>query len=182
MKQFVFSGGKQLPFNCAMLNETSSRKRSVRRITRSCVLCPKPVLCTIPRSEIEKTCERKSQALVRNQPPAATRVTQPMTTNTIDLEQEYRSVRQALVRAGLMIGSIDALHADWQRWVNDSKSAVGRRRAAWDVNQWWAHHLSLFRCLMDRAHLTARAMRKLKDSQGDSASPALNSINLSEGT
>jgi len=48
-----------------------------------------------------------------------------MTTNTIDLEQEYRSVRQALIRAGLMIGSIDALHADWQRWVNDSKSAGG---------------------------------------------------------
>ena len=130
----------------------------------------------------KRLVNEKAKRCSVNQPPAATRVTQPMTTNTIDLEQEYRSVRQALVREGLMIGSIDALHADWQRWVNDSKSAVGRRRAAWDVNQWWAHHLSLFRCLMDRAHLTARAVRKLKDSQGYSASPAPNSINLSEGT
>lgn len=89
-----------------------------------------------------------------------------MTTNTIDLEQEYRSVRQALVRARLMVGSIDALHADWQRWANDSKSAVGRHRAASDVNQWWAQHLSQFRCLMNPAHLTARAVRKLKDGQG----------------
>ena len=103
-----------------------------------------------------------------------------MTNNTIDLEQEYRSVRQALVRAGLMVGSIDALHSDWQRWVNDSKSGVGRRRAAWDVNQWWAQHLSQFRCLMDRPHLRARAVRKLKDSQGDSANPALNSTNFSD--
>ena len=54
VKQFVFSGGKQLPFNCAMLNETTSRRRSVRRITRSCALCPKPVLRTVPRSEIDK--------------------------------------------------------------------------------------------------------------------------------
>ena len=154
----------------------------MRRITRSCYFVRNPCCAPFPGVRLTKTCERESQALFRNQPPAATRVTQPMTTNTIDLEQEYRSVRQALVRAGLMIGSIDALHADWQRWVNDSKSAVGRRRPAWDVNQWWAHHLSLFRCLMDRAHLTARAVRKVKDSQGDSASPALNSINLSEGT
>src|SRR5215472_9197196 len=83
-----------------------------------------PCCAPFPGVRLTKDCERKRQALFRNQPPAATRVTQPMTTNTIDLEQEYRSVRQALVRAGLMIGSIDALHADWQRWVNDSKSAV----------------------------------------------------------
>lgn len=87
-----------------------------------------------------------------------------MTDNTIGLEQEYRSIRQALVNAGLMTGSIDALYADWLRWRNDSGSSrVGVN--AVDANQWWARHLSQFRCLMDPAHLAARAVRARKDAR-----------------
>ena len=87
-----------------------------------------------------------------------------MTDNTFGLEQEYRSIRQALVKAGLMTGNIDALYADWRRWRNDSLSP----RAGVDAvgaNQWWARHLSQFQCLMDPAHLAARAVRARKDAR-----------------
>ena len=87
-----------------------------------------------------------------------------MTDNTIGLEQEYRSIRQALINAGLMTGSIDALYADWLRWRNDSVSSRAGVSAV-DANQWWARHLSQFRCLMDPAHLAARAVRARKDSR-----------------
>ena len=66
-------------------------------------------LRTISTSEIDKRLVNEKPSGFRNQPPAATRVTQPMTNNIIALEHEYRSVRQALVRAGLMVGSALAI-------------------------------------------------------------------------
>jgi hypothetical protein len=87
-----------------------------------------------------------------------------MTDNNIGLEQEYRSIRQALIDAGLMTSSIDALYADWQRRRNESLSPrVGAY--AVDANQWWARHLSQFRILMDREQLAARAERVRKDAR-----------------
>jgi hypothetical protein len=88
-----------------------------------------------------------------------------MTDNNIDLEVEYQSIREALVNAGLMTGSIDALYADWRRWRNNSKMALppGRNAASWNANQWWAEHLAQFRRLMDPMHLAARALRERKD-------------------
>jgi hypothetical protein len=87
-----------------------------------------------------------------------------MTDSTIGLEQEYRSIREALINAGLMTGSIDALYADWLRWRNTSVSSRAGVNAV-DANQWWARHLSQFRCLMDPAHLAARAVRARKDAR-----------------
>ena len=40
-----------------------------------------------------------------------------MTIANINLEEQYRLTRAALVNAGLdMNGSIDALYRDWRRW------------------------------------------------------------------
>ena len=87
-----------------------------------------------------------------------------MTTNTIQLEQEYRVIRQALINAGLITGSIDALYADWLRWRNESPSPRTGVNSV-DANQWWARHLSQFQSLIDPAHLAARVVRARKDAR-----------------
>ena len=87
-----------------------------------------------------------------------------MTSANISLEEEYRLTRTALVNAGLnMTGSMDALYRDWRRW-RDRSMAPADSVATGKVDQWWARHLVQFRCLTDRQHVTARAMRARKDS------------------
>lgn len=90
-----------------------------------------------------------------------------MTTGKTDLEREYRTVREALIEAGLMTDNLDSLYSDWQRWSQESerRASVRRNSTALDVDQWWAQHLSQFRCLTDSAHLAARIVRARKDAQ-----------------
>jgi hypothetical protein len=84
-----------------------------------------------------------------------------------DLELEYRTIRGALINAGLMTSNLDSLYRDWQRWREESKMRASERlnSVALDVDQWWARHLSQFRSLMDSAHLAARIVRARKDAQ-----------------
>ncbi|HUN56684.1 MAG TPA: hypothetical protein VMU41_01095 [Candidatus Binataceae bacterium] len=85
-------------------------------------------------------------------------------TTTVNLDEEYRLTRAALVKAGVdMTDSIDALYRDWQRWraKPNAKSAGGLRVA--DPDQWWAQHLAQFRALIDPLHIAARAERVRKD-------------------
>ena len=90
-----------------------------------------------------------------------------ITNEAIDLEREYRTIREALISAGLMTDNLDSLYSDWQRWRDESKKRASERlnAVALDVDQWWARHLSQFRSLMDSAHLAARAVRARKDAQ-----------------
>src|SRR5216684_6610298 len=89
-----------------------------------------------------------------------------MTIANINLEEQYRLTRAALVNAGLdMNGSIDALYRDWRRWRQKPKPlAPPDRVAIGNADQWWARHLAQFRCLIDPVHVTARAVRARKDS------------------
>ena len=90
-----------------------------------------------------------------------------MATGETDLEQEYRTIREALINAGLMTSNLDSLYGDWQRWRGESKIRASERlnAVALDVDQWWAQHLLQFRSLMDSAHLAARILRARKDAQ-----------------
>jgi hypothetical protein len=85
----------------------------------------------------------------------------------LNLEEQYRLTRAALVRAGLdMNGSIDALYRDWRRWRDKSKrSAPGDRVAIGNADEWWARHLAQFRSLIDPVHVTARSVRAGKDDR-----------------
>jgi hypothetical protein len=88
-----------------------------------------------------------------------------MTIGNTNLEEQYRFTRAALVSAGLDLnGSIDALYRDWRRW-RDTPNLLARpdRVAIGNADQWWARHLSQFRCLIDPVHVAARALRKRKD-------------------
>lgn len=86
--------------------------------------------------------------------------------DSTDLEKEYRTIRQALINAGLMTSNLDGLYGDWQRWRDEAKSRAAQRAnaIAVDADQWWARHLSQFRSLMDPAHLAARTVREQKDA------------------
>ena len=94
-------------------------------------------------------------------------IPESMATGKTELEREYRTIREALVRAGLMTGSLDSLHGDWQRWRDESRTRASERLNSWaiDVDRWWAQHLLQFRSLVDSAHLTARIARARKDAQ-----------------
>ncbi|HTT76168.1 MAG TPA: hypothetical protein VMF50_09360 [Candidatus Binataceae bacterium] len=86
-------------------------------------------------------------------------------TTTVDLDEEYRLTRAALVKAGIdMTGSIDALYRDWQRWREKPKTkGAGSSLRLADPDQWWAQHLAQFRALLDPTHVAARAERVRKD-------------------
>jgi hypothetical protein len=88
-----------------------------------------------------------------------------MTIANTNLEEQYRFTRAALVSAGLDLnGSIDALYRDWLRWRDTPNLlAAPDRVAIGNADQWWARHLSQFRCLIDPVHVAARALRKRKD-------------------
>jgi hypothetical protein len=90
-----------------------------------------------------------------------------MTIANIDLEEQYRLTRAALVRAGLdMNGSIDALYRDWLRWREKPKCLAPRDRVAiGNADRWWALHLAQFRSLIDPVHVTARSVRACKDDR-----------------
>jgi hypothetical protein len=90
-----------------------------------------------------------------------------MTIADINLEEQYRLTRAALVSAGLdMNGSIDALYRDWRRWRDKPKPlTLPDRVAQGNIDQWWARHLAQFRCLIDPVHVTARAVRARKDDR-----------------
>jgi hypothetical protein len=83
----------------------------------------------------------------------------------LNLEEEYRSTRAALINAGInMTDSIDALYRDWLRWRSKSKSLAGVDNiASARTDQWWSLHLAQFRSLIDPAHVSARAERIRKD-------------------
>lgn len=91
-----------------------------------------------------------------------------MTISYLNLEEQYRSTRAALVAAGLdMSGTIDALYRDWRRWREKPKplapfDSVTIRNA----DQWWARHIAQFQRLIDPVHVTARAVRARKDRGG----------------
>lgn len=90
-----------------------------------------------------------------------------MTTGETDLEREYRTIREALIKAGLMTSNLDSLYSDWQRWRAEAKMPASDRpnSLALEVDQWWVRHLSQFRSLMDSAHQAARIVRARKDAQ-----------------
>jgi hypothetical protein len=71
-----------------------------------------------------------------------------------------------------MTDSIDALYRDWRRWRDKSESlaAVNSVGVA-NADQWWAHHLAQFRCLIDPLHVAARAERARKDRSAVRARP-----------
>ena len=94
-------------------------------------------------------------------------VTSELATGETDLEREYRTIRQALIDAGLMTDNLDSLYGDWQRWREESKTRASERlnAVALDVDQWWAQHLLQFQSLTDSAHLAARTVRARKDAQ-----------------
>ncbi len=83
----------------------------------------------------------------------------------LKLDEEYRSTRAALVKAGIdMTDSIDALYRDWRRWHDKAQSrSAGERIEAANVDRWWALHLAQFRTLFDPPHVAARAERARKD-------------------
>lgn len=88
------------------------------------------------------------------------------TTAIVDLENEYRLTRAALVNAGVdMSDSMDALYRDWRRWREKppkSLALIDRVQMA-GVDRWWAQHLAQFRSLVDPPHVAARAERAHKD-------------------
>jgi hypothetical protein len=84
---------------------------------------------------------------------------------TLNLDQEYRSTRAALIKAGInMTDSIDALYRDWHWWRNKSKSLDGiADTATVSADRWWTLHLAQLRTLIDPLHVAARAERIRKD-------------------
>jgi hypothetical protein len=97
-------------------------------------------------------------------------IAQLKTLGETELELEYRTIRGALIDAGMMTSNLDSLYRDWQRWREESKIRASERlnSVALDVDQWWARHLSQFRSLMDSTHLAARIVRARKDARNDS--------------
>jgi len=104
---------------------------------------------------------------MQQQESAKLAISESMATDETELEREYRTIRQALMDAGLMTDNLDSLYGDWQRWREESKTRASERlnALALDVDQWWAQHLLQFRSLMDSAHLAARIVRARKDAQ-----------------
>jgi hypothetical protein len=94
-------------------------------------------------------------------------------TAILKLDKEYRSTRAALVNAGVdMTGSMDALYRDWRRWRDKSESLTAADSVGVaNADQWWAHHLAQFRCLIDPLHVAARAERAHKDRAAVRARP-----------
>lgn len=45
----------------------------------------------------------------------------------LNLEREYRTIRKALINAGLMTSNLDSLYSDWQRWREESKMRASER-------------------------------------------------------
>ena len=85
-------------------------------------------------------------------------------TATLELDEEYRLTRAALVNAGVDItDSMDALYRDWRRWRDKLESRVQVSATVGDADQWWRRHLAQFRCLIDPPHVAARAERARKD-------------------
>ncbi|HEX4210439.1 MAG TPA: hypothetical protein VHY56_08605 [Candidatus Binataceae bacterium] len=86
-------------------------------------------------------------------------------TMNVNLDEEYRLTRAALVKAGIdMTDSIDALYRDWRRWREKPKTkGAGRSLRVANPDQWWAQHLAQFRALLDPLHVAARAERVRKD-------------------
>jgi hypothetical protein len=86
-------------------------------------------------------------------------------TATLQLDEEYRLTRAALVDAGLDVtDSIDSLYREWLRWRERSKSRARVGRAiAGNADRWWSDHLAQFRSLIDPLHVAARAERARKD-------------------
>jgi hypothetical protein len=83
----------------------------------------------------------------------------------LELDEEYWLIRAALVNAGVdMTDSMDALYRDWRRRRDKAESlaAVDSGGVA-RADQWWAHHVAQFRCLIDPLHVAARAERARKD-------------------
>ncbi len=83
----------------------------------------------------------------------------------LQLDEEYRLTRAALVNAGVeMTDSMDAVYRVWRRWRGKLDSRVRANSAAvGEADQWWRHHLAQFRCLIDPRHIAARAERARKD-------------------
>jgi hypothetical protein len=50
-----------------------------------------------------------------------------MTTGETDLEREYRTIREALIKGGLMTSNLDSLYSDWQRWRAEAKMPASDR-------------------------------------------------------
>jgi hypothetical protein len=92
-------------------------------------------------------------------------IVQHFMTTTLKLEEEYRLIRAALVKAGVnMSDSIDALYRDWRRLRDRSQTRTAREGISADsADQWWAGHLAQFRRLIDAPHVAARAERARKD-------------------
>jgi len=92
---------------------------------------------------------------------------------TLKLDEEYRLIRAALVNAGVdMTDSMDALYRDWRRWRGKSESlAAVDSVGVGNADQWWAHHLAQFRCLIDPLHVAARTERARKDRSAFRARP-----------
>jgi hypothetical protein len=86
-------------------------------------------------------------------------------TAALELDEEYRLTRAALVNAGMdMTDSMDALYRDWRRWRDKLESRVRvNSGTVGDADQWWSRHLAQFRCLIDPPHVAARAERARKD-------------------
>lgn len=84
---------------------------------------------------------------------------------TVNLDEEYRLTRAALVKAGVdMTDSIDALYRDWLKWrVKPKARAAGGNLRVADPDLWWSQHLAQFRSLIDPLHVAARAERVRKD-------------------
>jgi hypothetical protein len=94
-------------------------------------------------------------------------------TTIFKLDEEYRVIRAAVVNAGVdMTDSMDALYRDWRRRRNKLESLVAVDSVAVaNVDQWWAQHLTQFRCLIDPLHVAARAERTRKDQSAVRAGP-----------
>jgi len=94
-------------------------------------------------------------------------------TTIVNLDAEYRSIRAALVNAGIdMTDSMDALYRDWRRWRDKPRSlAAADSAGVANADQWWARHLAQFRSLIDPLHVAARAERERKDRNAVRARP-----------
>ncbi len=94
-------------------------------------------------------------------------------TTIVNLDADYRSIRAALVNAGIdMTDSMDALYRDWRRWRDKPGSlALVDGVGVANVDRWWARHLAQFRSLIDPPHVAARAERARKDRGAVRARP-----------